>query len=75
MKPSGHSVQLEFTIDMAPFTGANEASMAVANGMQRAIQFSLPEVQEFPHLGKFRSKIVVLPDIGLQNGLKMGNAV
>lgn len=69
------SVQLEFPIDTAPLVGADQAVVRVADRMQRTIEACLPEIQEPAHFGKIGGEIVVLPDIGLQNGFKVRNAI
>lgn len=49
--------------------------MAVANRMQRTIEGSLPEIQKLAHFGKVRGKIVILPDIGLQDRFEIRDAI
>lgn len=73
---SGSSlVQLELTIDTPPFVGPDQALMAVVDRVQRTIEGRSPEVKEPVHLGKIGSQIVVLPDVGLENGFKVRDAI
>ncbi|CUX54946.1 hypothetical protein AGR4B_pAt20308 [Agrobacterium tumefaciens str. CFBP 5621] len=68
-------MQLEFTIDTPPFVRPDQPLMTVANRMQRPIQGRLPEIEEFAHFREIRSEVVVLPDIGLEDGFEVGNAI
>jgi hypothetical protein len=68
-------VQFEFTVDAPPLVWADQALVAVANRMQRPIEGSLPEIQEFAHFRKVGSEIVILPDIGLQDGFEIRDAI
>lgn len=69
------SLQLELTLDPAPFVWSDQTLVGIADGMQRPVEARLPEVQKLVHFRKIRRKIIVLPDIGLQDGFEFGNAV
>jgi hypothetical protein len=69
------SVKFEFAFNAAPLAWPDQVLMGVADGMQRAIEASLPELEELVHLGKVGGEVVILPDIGLQDGLKVRDVV
>jgi hypothetical protein len=49
--------------------------VAVTNRMQRPIEGSPPEIQKLAHLGEIWGEIVILPNVGLQEGFKIRSAV
>ena len=69
------SVKLELAFDASPFIRPDQALMGITDGVQGSVQAGLPEIQEPVHLGKIGSQIIVLPDIRLQHGLEIGDAV
>src|SRR5689334_11181710 len=60
------SMQPEHAIDGAQFSRLDQLGMRDADGIERALELVLPELQEILERGKFRKQIVVLPDVGLQ---------
>ena len=68
-------MEFKFAFDTAPFVRADQTLVGVADGMQWSIEAGLPEVEELVHLGKVGRQIIVLPDIGLQNGFEVRNAI
>ena len=68
-------MKLELAFDAAPFIRSDQALMRIADRMERAFKPGLPEIQEPVHLRKIGCQIVVLPDIGLQHGFEIRNAI
>src|SRR4029078_9577938 len=60
------SVQAEQAVHQLPFRPLDQVGMRDTDGMQRAFQLALPEIQELLEAGKERGKIIVLPDELLQ---------
>lgn len=48
---------------------------AQADGMQAAVQLTLPEIHEFVKEREFRGAVVILPEEGLQQGRIIGEIV
>ena len=63
---SAKSVQAEFAVDRFDLGGLDQPRMRHGHRMQRSLELLQPEIEEFVELGKFRTQIVLLPDIGLQ---------
>jgi len=61
-------VKLELSFDTSPFVRTDQPLVGIADGMERPVELRLPEAQELLHLRKIRCEIVVLPDVGLQDG-------
>lgn len=68
-------MKLELTLDTAPFVWIDQPLVGIAYGMERPVELRLPETQELMHLQKIRCEIIVLPNLGLQDGFEIGNAV
>src|SRR5689334_20601450 len=69
------SLKLEFALDTTPFVRPNQPLVCIAHRVKWSVEAGLPEVEELVHLGKVGSEIIVLPDIGLQDGFEVGNAI
>ena len=65
----------EIVVDVPEADGAYKAGAGNAHRSQRTIEVVRPEIQEFDELGKFGGKIVVLPDVGLQDVAEVRHAV
>jgi len=59
----------------ADLVGPDQADAGDADRMQRAVERLLPEVEELLQGGKFRGEVIVLPDVGLQQGVAIGQPV
>jgi hypothetical protein len=59
-------MQPELGANHPAFGGADEPLVRDRHGVQRAVQFALPEIEEAEQLGELRRQIVLLPDKGLQ---------
>src|SRR5690606_31596591 len=68
-------MQDELALERAPFAGRNHLPMDVTHRVQRAIQLLLPKLQKALHLREVGRKIVVLPDVALQEGGMIGHAI
>jgi len=61
------SVQRKFTRDVLPFAGADHFAVRELHRMQRAVDFALPEFDEFKQLRMVRRQIILLPDEGIEH--------
>src|SRR6185369_2167550 len=74
-RPDQRSVEAPLLADIAHFGRSDEAAMSDPDGGERAIKVMCPEIQEFDETGKSWSKVVVLPDEGLQDVVEIGQAI
>ena len=68
-------MKLELALDTSPFVRTDEPLVGIADGVERPVKLRLPEAKELVHLRKIRCEIIVLLDVGLQDGFEIGNAV
>jgi len=68
-------MKLELALDTAPFVRTDQPLVGMVDGMERPVELRLPEVQELVHFRKIKCEIIVLPDVGLQDGFEVGNAL
>src|ERR1700720_3072516 len=71
----GRSVQPELAVHRADFGGPDQARMRDRHREERPFELLEPEPQEAVERRKSRAEIVVLPDIGLQQGGMIGKPV
>src|SRR5690606_17766618 len=62
-------------VDCPPLRRPYETVVSHTDGMQRPVQFSLPEIQEILQFRKVRSKIIFLPDVELKQARMVGKVV
>src|SRR5690606_3359227 len=62
-------------VDRPPLRRPYETVVSHTHGMQRPVQFSLPEIQEILQFRKVRSKIIFLPDVELKQARMVGKVV
>src|SRR5712691_12489915 len=62
------SVQPEFAVDRADLGRPDQPRMRDRDGVQRALEGLEPERQKAVERWKFRAEVVVLPNVGLQQG-------
>jgi hypothetical protein len=68
-------MNIENAIDGSIGIGTDKPPMREPHGMERAFQIDLPELQKSRHLGKVGRKIVVLPNVSLENRTEIGQVV
>src|SRR5215831_3673145 len=68
-------MQTEFAVDRADFGRPDQASMGDRDRMQRSLERLQPEGQKAVEHWKSRAEVVVLPDIGLQQGRMIGKPI
>ncbi len=74
--PDGHCLmQPKLAVDRPQLGRLDQLAVRDLHGMQRPFQLLLPEIQKLLQLGKFREKIVGLPDVRLQQPLMIGTPV
>ena len=66
------SIQSELAVDAPPFIRPDQTLIRIADRVQRTFKIGLPEVEEPMQLREIGSQIVVLPDMGLQDGFEIG---
>src|SRR5215469_9253366 len=69
------SMQSEFAADRLEFGRLDELAVRDAHRVQRPFEFLLPKAQETMQLGKLGEKIIVLPDVGLQQPAMIGTPI
>ena len=68
-------MQPELAVDEIELGRRDQAAMRDPHAIERAVEIGRPEIEEVDELGKARRKIVVLPDIALQQPLMVWKAV
>jgi len=68
-------MQPKLAVDRPQLGRLDQLAVRDLHGMQRPFQLLLPEIQKLLQLGKFREKIVGLPDVRLQQPLMIGTPV
>src|SRR5262249_17928889 len=75
IRHSPESVQPELAVHGADFGRPDQARMRHRHREERALQLLQPERQKAVECRKSRAEIVILPDIGLQQGGMIGKPV
>ncbi len=71
----GNLMQAQDPIDRPIFRGLDESRVSDRDGVKRAFEFPLPELQEIDEDREPRGEVVFLPDIALQKPRMIGHAV